>query len=50
MRSKSDNRLRRWAGALLPRIGRKKTLVALARKLATVLLSMWRNQVAFRPG
>ncbi len=49
LRSKSDSRLRRWAAALMQRIGRKKALVALARKLATVLLAMWRDQTAFQP-
>lgn len=41
--SKQDTVLRRWALSLKARTGRKKAVVALARKLATVLWAMWRD-------
>jgi transposase len=50
LRYKRDCALRRWAQSLLPRIGLRKTLVATARKLATLLLSMWRNEKDFIAG
>ncbi|WP_338925700.1 IS110 family transposase [Mycetohabitans endofungorum] len=40
--------LRRWALTLIPRIGARKAIVATARKLATVLLSMWKGQTDFK--
>lgn len=49
MRSKEDNHLRRWALALAERTGRKKAIVALARRLAEVLWSMWRHGRDFKP-
>jgi transposase len=46
--SKSDSPLQRWARALAERIGRKKACCAIARKLASVLWSMWKNEQSFR--
>jgi transposase len=46
-RSRVDCVLKRWAEGLQRRIGLRKATVALARKLATVLLSMWRNGQPF---
>jgi transposase len=37
-----------WGGALSERIGARKALVAVARKLALVLHSMWRHRMEFR--
>ncbi|WP_124646749.1 IS110 family transposase [Burkholderia sp. Bp8990] len=50
LRHKRDCALRRWAQALIPRIGLRKALVATARKLSTLLLSMWRSGKEFIPG
>ena len=50
LRHKRDCALRRWAQSLIPRIGLRKALVATARKLATLLLSMWRSGKEFNPG
>ena len=46
--SKTDSPLQRWARGLAERIGRKKTCCAIARKLASVLWSMWKNEQSFR--
>ena len=46
-RSRADSALKQWASGLQRRIGARKATVALARKLATVLLSMWRNGQPF---
>ncbi|MCR4471811.1 IS110 family transposase [Burkholderia sp. SCN-KJ] len=50
LRHKRDCALRRWAQSLIPRIGLRKALVATARKLVTLLLSMWRSGKEFYPG
>lgn len=47
--STKDNLLRQWAMRLAERAGRGKARVALARKMATVMLSMWKSGEAFRP-
>jgi transposase len=49
-RSRRDCALKRWAAKLEQRVGLRKATVALARKLATVLLSMWKNGNSFVPG
>jgi transposase len=41
LRSRQDSELKRWAEQLAGRIGKKKAIVALARKLAVVLHHMW---------
>lgn len=41
--------LREWGLGLVERKGRKKAVVAVARKLASVLWSMWKNQRQFEP-
>jgi transposase len=46
--SKGDTDLQRWARSLAERIGRKKACCAIARKLASVLWSMWKNEQSFR--
>lgn len=50
LRHKRDCALQRWAQSPIPRIGLRKALVATARKLATLLLSMWRSGKEFIPG
>lgn len=48
-RQKMDCALRRWARSLVSRVGIRKATVAAARKLATVLLSLWRQEKDFLP-
>lgn len=45
---KKDSDLRRWAMRIVERSGRGKARVALARKLATVMLAMWKSGEPFR--
>jgi len=47
--SKQDNYLKRWALRVAERGGRKKAIVALARRLAEVLWVMWRTGRPFEP-
>lgn len=49
LRSKQDSDLKRWGLRLKERAGTKKAVVAVARKLAVVLLVMWRDGAAFEP-
>jgi transposase len=49
LRSRSPSALREWGRELVTRIGRKKAVVALARKLAAVMWAMWRNKQTFEP-
>jgi len=44
-----DCALKEWYAALSERVGSKRARVALARKLAIVLLSMWKNNAHFEP-
>lgn len=46
---KGDSALRDWGRGLVPRLGYGRARAALARKLATVMLSMWKNDVDYRP-
>jgi transposase len=39
--------IRQWGLRLVGRLGRKKAVIAVARKLASVLWAMWRNRAAF---
>ena len=51
-RSGPDSELRRWGLKLAAsggKRGKKRAVVAVARKLAVVLLSMWRNRKKFEP-
>lgn len=41
LRSRQDTELKRWAEQLAGRVGKKKAVVALARKLAILLHRMW---------
>lgn len=47
--SKIDCDLRDWAARIEERRGRGRARVALARKLATVMLSMWKTGKAYNP-
>jgi transposase len=49
LRTRAPSRLRDWGLALVPRLGRKKAVVAIARKLASVLWSMWQHETNFVP-
>jgi len=49
LNSKTDTSLRKWALQLAGRANRKKATVALARKLAVVLLAMWKSGSTFDP-
>lgn len=49
LRSRSDSDLKRWAVGTVARVGKKKAVVALARKLAVVMHAMWTKGEAFRP-
>jgi transposase len=49
LRSRAPSALRDWGRGLAERIGRKKAVIAIARKLAAVLWAMWRNKCAFEP-
>lgn len=46
-RSSQDSQLKAWAIKAQKRLGLRKAVVALARKLATVLLSIWRSGQPF---
>ena len=47
--AKADSDLKRWALNLEQRAGRGKARVALARKLATIMIAMWKSGEPFRP-
>ncbi len=49
LRSKRDSALKRWAEQLLQRVGKSKTVVALARKIAVLLHHLWVTGGSFRP-
>lgn len=49
LRSRADSDLKQWAQGLVARVGKKKAVVALARKLAVVMHTMWVQGEPFRP-
>ena len=49
LRSRADSDLKQWTQGLVARIGKTKAVVALARKLAVVMHTMWVRGEAFRP-
>ncbi len=49
LRSSKDSRLARWGKRKVHELGRKKAVVALARKMAGILWAMWRHQRDFEP-
>jgi len=46
--TKSDSALQRWARDLAQRVGRKKAICAIARKLAALLWALWTNDTSFQ--
>lgn len=46
---KQTSALREWGLALMKRVGRKKAVVAVARKLSSILWAMLRNEKPFEP-
>jgi transposase len=49
LRSRTDTALKRWAEGLIPRIGKRKAIVALARKLAVLMHRLWLTGEAYQP-
>ena len=49
LRSRTDCALRQWAERLIPRVGKRKAIVALARKLAIVMHHLWVTGQPFEP-
>lgn len=49
LRSRTDTALKRWAEGLVPRIGKRKAIVALARKLAVLMHRLWRTGEVYEP-
>lgn len=49
LRSKKDSDLKRWGERLAARVGKKKALVGLARKLAVLMHYVWANGVIYEP-
>jgi transposase len=47
-RSRADSALRRWGLTLKAKVGHRKAVVAVARKLAVILHAMWAKGEAFR--
>jgi transposase len=46
---RKDSALKRWAEALVTRVGKKRAIVALARKLAVLLHTLWVTGDSYRP-
>lgn len=49
LRNRSDSDLKQWALQVAARVGKKKAVVALARKLAVVMHALWVSGSVFRP-
>jgi len=49
LRTRRPSAIRDWGRKLAERIGRKKAVIAIARKLAAVLWAIWRNKISFEP-
>ena len=49
LRSHTDTALKRWAEGLIPRIGKRKAIVALARKLAVLMHRLWVTGEVYQP-
>jgi transposase len=47
-RSRGDTALKRWGFGLKARLGHKKAVVAVARKLAVILHAMWAKEEPFQ--
>lgn len=44
LRSKEDSALKRWAHSLMERVGSKKAIIGLARKLGELMWTLWRKE------
>lgn len=49
VRSSTDTALKRWFYSLQKRMGNKKAIIALARKMAELMWTMWRRATAYQP-
>ena len=49
LRSTQDTALKCWAESLIPRVGRRKAVVALARKLAVLMHRLWVTGEVYQP-
>ena len=49
MHCQKDSKLKRWTEALAQRVGKKKAIVALARKIAVLLHRLWITGERFQP-
>lgn len=49
LRSHTDTALKRWTESLVPRIGKRKAIVALARKLAVLMHRLWITGEVYQP-
>lgn len=49
LRSREDSALQRWGRALKDRVGGKKAVAAVARKLGELLWTLWRKETAYQP-
>lgn len=49
LNSRQDSELQRWARSLADRVGRKKAVIALARKIAVVMHRLWTTGEDFKP-
>lgn len=49
LRSHVDTALKHWAESLIPRIGKRKAIVALARKLAVLMHRLWITGEVYQP-
>jgi transposase len=47
LRGKKESALKQWGAALAERIGRKKAIIAIARKLCSILWAMMKNKTNF---
>ena len=47
-RSRADTALKRWGLALKVRLGHRRAVVAVARKLAVILHAMWAKEEPFK--
>jgi len=47
--TRMDTALKRWFHSLAARVGRKKAIAALARKLGELMWTLWRKEAAYQP-
>ena len=49
LRSKQDSAIKRWAHRLMGRVGKKKGIIAVARKLGELMWTLWRKDMNYLP-